>query len=1494
VEVTVSTSKLCVLVSLASSIVVLPMRAQEKSAPSKTTAAPVVTSGTTSEATSDAAPDLSKDPTLFVVGYAHLDTQWRWIYPQTIREFLANTLHDNFALIERYPHYVFNFTGSRRYQFFKEYFPAEYEKLKSYVAAGRWFPCGSSVDENDCNTPSGESFVRQVLYGNHFFRRELGTASEEYMLPDCFGFPAALPSVLAHCGIKGFSTQKLTWNSVVGIPFNVGYWEGPDGRGVTTALNPGQYDGDVKENLATSETWSKRIAADGQRSGVFADYHYYGTGDVGGAPKEASVAMVEESLATKGPVHVVAGPADDLFKAITPAMQEHLPHYKGELELTEHSAGSLTSQAFMKRMNRKNELLADAAEKSSVAAAWLGGREYPAQKLENAWTLVLGSQMHDIVSGTALAKGYEYAWNDELLAANQFASVLEDAVGVVAGVMNTKSARAPDAQSDGTPLVVFNPLSLEREDVVEAELAMSPDAAKGVSVTGPDGKPVAAQILDAKNGSVRIAFLAKVPSVGFAVFQVRMDSKPSSFESALKVDEHQLENERYVVKIDLNGDVASVFDRNAKRELLSAPARLGLHYENPRQWPAWNQDWTDRQLPAKEYAAGPARVRVVERGPARVAVEIARDVAGSTITQRVRLCAGGAADRVEFDTDIAWTTRERSLRAAFPLSASNPNATYDIQLGTLERPNAHAKQYEYGFQQWMDLTDTSGEFGASILCDSKFGSDKPDNHTLRLTLLHTPGTRGGYEDQGTQDLGRHRVLYALCGHAGDWRQGKIAQQAARLNQPLLAFRATPHDGKLGTSLSLLATSDDDVRVQAIKKIEDGDEIVVRVRELSGTDKKGVRIHAASDVTSAREVDGQERELRGQERELAQASIQNGELVTDVHGYGLRAFALRFADPPARAASSVSVSIPLSLDTDVASTNANRTDGAIDASGRTLPAEQLPARIVAEDATFVLGSTLDGEKNALACKAQTIQIPRAAANADRVYLLAAADASPIASASSGPSSGTAREARARAKVGDTDVPLIVPSWTGFIGQWDHRLWHSERPEANDDWSGGLAGIEPAYVERTPVAWFATHGHTKSGDAFYEFSYLFKIAIDVPSGAKSITLPDDPRIKVLAACAVSSPNGRVSAAAPLFDALDDHAQDAPRVVPPAGAFHDATLVRIEPGMYWRADSIRYTLDGSAPSAGSPAYAGPFYLDHKALIRTAVVQSDGRTGPVTQAQLDVDDSTPPKVTRVMPAYGSPLVRISFSEPVDDSALDAKVYALEPRVEVRSASRKAGASGAREIVLELAAPLAIDTRYRLTIRGVKDTSPMHNEMNATTLDVKVAGPVFSVENVSSEAMGHEMRDVPNLPVKADDAWTLCMSVRPAKQPDDRTIIAGFGRCEQAFEGSARYLAKFQRGIRFWSHNRDVDGRTPLDVGKWQMLAATYDGKVLRVYKDAKKIGERGVTLADDESIVNFAPLDPWEHTRRFDGEIRGFKIWREALSDEALKSLSESQPAK
>ena len=198
--------------------------------------------------------DLSKDKVVYAIGYTHLDTEWLWDYPTSINEYLPNIMDENFYLFNKYPDYTFNFTGSRRYEMMKEYYPEKFDKVRQYIKEGRWHVSGSSVDEGEVTISSSESLVRQVLYGNYFFRKEFGKESMDYMLPDCFGFLANLPSIWNYCGLIGFSTQKLSWHSAAGIPFNIGIWKGPDGKGIVAALNATSYAGGIPVHFENDST----------------------------------------------------------------------------------------------------------------------------------------------------------------------------------------------------------------------------------------------------------------------------------------------------------------------------------------------------------------------------------------------------------------------------------------------------------------------------------------------------------------------------------------------------------------------------------------------------------------------------------------------------------------------------------------------------------------------------------------------------------------------------------------------------------------------------------------------------------------------------------------------------------------------------------------------------------------------------------------------------------------------------------------------------------------------------------------------------------------------------------------------------------------------------------------------------------------------------------------------------------------------------------------
>jgi alpha-mannosidase len=1158
-------------------------------------------------------PDLEQQPTLYAVGYAHLDTEWRWEYPQVIDEYIPNTMHANFALFEKYPHYIFNFTGANRYRFMKEYYPADFAKLKQYVADGRWYPAGSSVEEGDVNAPSAESIIRQVLYGNEWFRREFGKASAEYMLPDCFGFPADLPTILAHSGVRGFSTQKLTWGSSAdgggpdslektpeGTPFNVGVWVGPDGESVLAALNPGSYGSNITTDLSQplpppppdtalaavqsqmqalmdkyrdmetsgqrpdpadvqkfislrqqeqeltkakqdedldrfQHDWAARVQNNGKITGVFTDYHYYGTGDIGGSPSEDSVKRLEaivthgqasmppenyvqfpgethpawpEVAVGNGPVHVVSATADQMFLDITPSEAAQLPQYTGEMELTNHSAGSLTSQAYQKRWLRREEVLADAAEKASVAASWLGGRTYPLDRLNDAWMLVMGGQFHDLAAGTATPRAYEFAWNDDAIAMNQFAEVLQDASESVSAGLNTAT--------DGIPIVVFNALNIAREDLVEAKIDFPGAPPTAVSVTAPDGREVPAQVSDGK-----VLFLARVPSVGYAVYSVHAGGAKAAEDTGLHVSDHSLENRYYRVTLNGDGDIASIFDKQMNRELLAHPMRLAISYDNPEQWPAWNMDYDQEEAPPRDYVHGPAQIRVVENGPARVAVEISRDTAGSHFVQTVMLSAGDAGKRVEIGNAIDWKTRESNLKAVFALAAANRMATYNLGIGTIERPSDQVRKFEVLAHQWIDLTDATGTFGATILTDCKNGSDKPNDNTIRLTLIRTPGVRGGYPDQATQDIGHHEFTYAIAGHAGDWRTAQTDWQGERLNDPLIAFQATKHAGGLGREFSLVKISNPRIAIMALKRAERSDEIVLRLVELDGQPQPDVRISFASPILAAREINGQE-------QPVGPAAVKDGALVTSFTAFQPRTFALRLQPSAVKVAPVRSQPVDLQYDLAATSDTGAPVSGGFDGQGNALPAEMLPASIPFDGAGFRLASAKGGESDAVVANGQTITLP--AGDYNRAYVLAAS--------ADGDQDATFR-------VAGHDVPLKIENWGGFIGQWDDRQWVAKEvtapgrmgrtPRTENDPYAEMVGIRPGYMKRAELAWYCSHHHDAQGkNVAYAYSYLFGYSIPLPRGATTLTLPANDKVRILAV-SVAQQDPEITPVQPLYDTL-----------------------------------------------------------------------------------------------------------------------------------------------------------------------------------------------------------------------------------------------------------------------------------------------------------------------------------------------------------------------
>ncbi len=1046
-----------------------------------------------------------KKKKLYTVANAHLDTQWNWTIQDTIRDCVKSTLEKNFDLFEKYPNYRMNFEGAFRYKLAKEYYPDLYERLKGYIAEGRWNVAGSTWDAMDANVPSSEALMRQVLYGNGFFEKEFGKKSTDIFLADCFGFNYALPSVEAHMGLNGFHTQKLVWGvggpiyeedgtvskpmPVRGKPrMDLGRWVGPDGNSVAASFLEGNYTYNFDQNnderpVGEREEYLKAIEHNEKYTGHAVRSMYYGTGDYGGSCKEISAKMVDEAVKANGNPNalyeVVSASTDQIFNELTQEERDALPAYDGEL-LIPHGSGALTSHTINKRWNRKNELLGDSAERASVLASWLGTSEYPAERLLTAWQTFLWHQFHDDLPGTSIAAAYVFTYNDYVIALNMFAAELENAVG---GIVRTM-----DTNVEGTPVVVYNPVSVERNDVVTAEIAID---APFVRVFDGLGNEVPAQISDV-NGKKVVKFIAKTAPVSCTVYDVRASETASPLVSNISVNGNVLENQRYIVTIDENGDIASILDKaNDNFELLKSPAQLEIGPDTSANWPSWELVWKD-SLETPAIVGGTPEITVVENGPAVVSVKVKRIFEGSTFEQTISLWDGG--QRVDVANTVDWYQRKSNLRAAFHMNVSNPKATFDLGLGAIESGNTdNFPYYQHVAHQWADLTAEDGSYGVSILNDCKYGMDKPTDDTLRLTLIHTPPYPFSQQSgQDWQDMGLNIFTYSIMGHKGF--RDDTAKEAAELNQPMMPFTAPKHDGS-GKVLSFVDVSDEHVIVRCVKKEEKGDRIIVRVQETSGKGAENVKLNFLADIASAVETNGYEDELG--------AACYNGkELTLNLTPYAVKTFAITLA-PACDTAKMAQTPVALPYTKRVTTCNDCRSSFDF-ADGISIPVELYSETVTSGGIRFNLAPAT--ENNAVVCAGQTLEIP---AGTDKLYLLAAS------------------------ANGDKTVTVQVDGKPVELGVQDYK-------ENVGSWIMMVNGA-PCLIKRDEIAVNYTHTHDADGDRLYLFAYLFKYGIDV-TGASAVTLPDDTDILVMAATAVTGANDVTVPAAPLYDTVETPAGDA----------------------------------------------------------------------------------------------------------------------------------------------------------------------------------------------------------------------------------------------------------------------------------------------------------------------------------------------------------------
>ena len=714
-------------------------------------------------------------------GHSHIDVAWLWRIQESERK-CARTYANNLALMDVYPEFTFTQSQAVVYDMVKQNYPELYERIKQKVKNGQWNIVGNTWVECDTNIASGESMIRQLLYGREFFLEEFGVSSDTYWLPDCFGFSHALPQIIKKSGMKYFITTKLLNQDTNRFPHTLFKWKGHDGSEILALNQRSHYQGEYDPAQVHAASYNNDL------KGVMkTGFGMFGYGDGGGG---STYRMLENAKRLKnfpGLPSTSMGHPQEYF-AEAEKIRDELPTYCDELYYENHR-GTYTSQGFIKKGNRQSEFLLTRIEMAKIF-----GGGYKAEDLKAMWRKLLTNQFHDILPGTSIHEAMEdcrVAFNELLKDANEEYN-------------NTLYALTKNIEVKEDGVIVWNMLSHKNT---------SPVTVKG-------NKPIgtASRIFE-KDGESFTEFIATdVPPMGYKFFPFAEEKKAEN----VKIEKGVIENNILRVEYDENGNLTSVFDKENNREALTDKGNvISIFIDKCVHETAWN---LEQNYEKKKWVIEKAEsVEIVESSPVRAVLRVVRNFNKSTITQNIILYAGSR--QLLFETEVDWQERDKVMKAAFPVNVLNTEATFEAAHGAIKRPTHRnssfdAARFEQCAHKWADLSE--GDYGVSILNDCKYGYDVLDS-TMRITLLRAPTCP---DRKG--DLGINKFTYSFYPHAGTWQTGDTVKEAFKLNVPLKAIAVGAQKGTLPESHSFISCDNEDIIIDTVKAAQDGNGTIIRV------------------------------------------------------------------------------------------------------------------------------------------------------------------------------------------------------------------------------------------------------------------------------------------------------------------------------------------------------------------------------------------------------------------------------------------------------------------------------------------------------------------------------------------------------------------------------------------------------------------------------------------------------------------------------------------
>jgi alpha-mannosidase len=761
--------------------------------------------------------------TLVFNANAHIDAAWLWRERETV-EVCKNTFTSVLNMMDSRPDFTYTQSSAQYYDWMESLYPDIMNRIKDRVKDGRWEITGGMWIEPDCNLISGESWMRQLLYAKKYFREKFGVDVKIGWNPDSFGYNWNMPQFYIQAGIDAFITQKIGWNEKNVFPYRCFWWESPDGSRILSYF-PFDYVNIVNDPYQLVD-WLRQYEAN---TGFTNMMILFGVGDHGGGPSNDMLERIEHLKKLDIYPKVEYGTSAHYLDWLRAQDLSTLPVWKDELYLEYHQ-GTFTTQAKNKEWNRKSETLLTNLEKFSTFAYQNGGK-YSESDIEEAWKHVLFNQFHDILPGSSIREVY-------IDAAERYESAgaignfeMTNALNHLSGLVKT------DAVKDSKPLIMFNALNWERNDI--ATVALPPAEKSELMVVDSKGKEIPSQIIQRDRYKRDLIFKTDaVPPMGYEVYYLK-NRIPPVHTPKLNVTKEKIENEFFTVLVDQStGWIKSIVDKRNGKEILSGPGNvLCLLEDKPTEYDAWNIGWTGVQYPTTLR-----KIEVTENGPLRATVRIMHDFLkpgvvkdaptqnypSSFFTQSITLYDG--IDQIFFTTEADWWEEKTMVKVAFPVTINAAVASYEIPYGSIQRSTQWKDRIDSGKVEvpalrWADLSQD--DYGVSLLSRAKYGYDIKGN-VIRLSLLRSPKS-----PDPTADRGKHRIEYSLYPHAGNWREAGTVHLGYEYNNSLNAVIDKNHKGRLPSEYSFVKLAPSNLVLTTVKKAEGSNTIIYQWYDAEG-------------------------------------------------------------------------------------------------------------------------------------------------------------------------------------------------------------------------------------------------------------------------------------------------------------------------------------------------------------------------------------------------------------------------------------------------------------------------------------------------------------------------------------------------------------------------------------------------------------------------------------------------------------------------------------